>query len=235
MRSSRQTRTTPAPRVLTALLLVLCLGTWSGSAGAQGVRSARSRRTNVSPVTTLSALTSLRNYSFTYTFHNAGSSLRAVGAVHSPTDWKLTLSSVTTYDVGGHGFSVVKGFPQVQRTTFATPEGYHHLNGEHTWGTALLDTTHVTGMRISRGGRCTVAHTSGTIYQLRTATVDKGVFSAALQACVDRRSGALLYLAEGVTGGAAADAVHLAGAGEVFEVTAIGGVGPIKAPGHTAS
>lgn len=196
-------------------------------AGARGIADrARAR----SPLTNLAALTSLRNYSFFYTASNLGASIRSVGAVHDPTDWRLATGSVTTYDVGGHGYSVVKGFSTIEHTVFHTRFGYQHLNGEQTWGTALLDTTHVTGMRISRGSSCRIAGVPGTVYTLKTPGADKGIFSAADQACVADRSGALLSFAEGVTGGGAAKTLHLSGAHELFEVTGIGRVGVIRAP-----
>ncbi len=192
--------------------------------------SASAARARTAPDANLRALTQLRNYAFIYTAVNGGAKLRSVGFVHSPTDWKLVTGSVTAYDVGGHGYATVRGLPQVQRRTFRTAEGYTSLNGEHTWGAALVATTRVTGIRVARGRACTVAGRRGTIYVLRSPSDASAIFSLVDQACVADQGGALLYYGQGITGGKAAAAVHLVGAQEQFEVTRVGRVGVIRAP-----
>lgn len=211
-----------APIALTATTALCGAAAFLAPTAAAGARSA--------PDTNLRALTQLRNYAFVYTAAVGGAKLKSVGLVHSPTDWKLVTGSVTAYDVGGHGYATVRGLPQVQHRTFHTAQGYTSLNGEHTWGAALVATTHVTGIKITRGRACTVAGRSGTIYVLRSPSDASGVFSLEDQACVADRGGALLYFGQGVTGGRAAVAIHLLGAQEQFEVTRIGRVGVIRAP-----
>ncbi|HQU26165.1 MAG TPA: hypothetical protein PLS29_03940 [Acidimicrobiales bacterium] len=184
-------------------------------------------------------LSGLRNYSFSYVV-GSPSQEAAVGRVHGTTDWQLTVTvgartpSVTTYDVGGHGYSQVKGFASIEPVTFATPEGFTHLNGEHTWAQALVDALHVTGVRVTTAGTCRVAGQRGTLYVLKTPTASEGVFSLTDRACVER-SGPLLSFAEGVTGGSAAGAIGLTGRSETFTVTSIGRIGVVRAPKGSAS
>ncbi|WP_298209016.1 hypothetical protein [Ferrimicrobium sp.] len=177
----------------------------------------------------LSKLASYTNYAFTYSATGGGATTTFTGAVHSLTDWRLQASSpaVTNYDVDGKGYGTVAGFSAVTSTTFATPEGIHHLNGQYVNAQALIGMTHVTGEDIRKGGSCTVAGQDGTIYNL--GTPKNSYFSIGDQACV-ASNGALLLFAQGVTGGASADALHLTGASEIWQVTAVGGVGPIAAP-----
>jgi hypothetical protein len=181
---------------------------------------------------TLATLAGLRNYTFTY---SATGGIDLTGRVHDPTDWETSDSvgaapAVTTYDVGGQGYSTVAGFASVQHVSLSTPEGYTTLNGEHTWAEAFIGFTHVTGIRVTAAGSCDVAGQSGTTYDFATPSADAGTFSIADQACVARSSGALLSFAEGVTGGSAASTAGLSGRSEDFAVTSVGGVGPIAAP-----
>ncbi len=201
-----------------------------------GVAMARGARGTAAPaqITNLKALTRLNDYSFVYSATSGSAKIRSVGTVHSLTDWKLVtgISSVSTtmYDVNGRGYSMVKGLAMVEHLALRTPQGYQHLNGEHTWGSALVAMTHVSGVRIERGGSCRVAGARGTIYDLGTPGVDKHIFSLAEQACVDDANGALLFMAEGIPGGSAARSLHLSGDREFFEVTSIGHSGIVRAP-----
>ncbi len=177
----------------------------------------------------LSKLASYTNYAFTYSAAAGGATITFTGAVHSLTDWRLQASSpaVTNYDVDGKGYGTVSGLSGVTTTTFATPEGIHHLNGQYVSAQALIGMTHVYGEQVRKGGSCTVAGQSGTIYNL--GTPKNGYITIGDQACV-ASNGALLLFAQGVTGGASATALHLTGDSEVFQITAVGGVGPIAAP-----
>lgn len=183
----------------------------------------------------LARLAGLRNYTFTYGYAKSSQGVTAVGEVHGPTDWRLTVSvasrgpSVTTYDVGGHGYSLVKGLPAVTKIAFKTPEGLTHLNGEETWAEALVSTQHVAGVRVDTAGACRVAGQRGTVYDLRSPAASQGVFAVSERACVGR-DGALLSFTEGVAGGSAAGAIGLAGKSETFSVTSIGRVGEIRVP-----
>lgn len=177
----------------------------------------------------LAKLASFTDYTFTYSASEGGATITFTGAVHSLTDWRLQASSpsVTTYDVDGKGYGTVAGLSTVTTTTFATPEGIHHLNGQYVNAEALLGMTHVFGEQIRKGGSCAVAGVNGTIYNL--GTPKNSYFSIGDQACV-ASNGALLLFAQGVTGGASASALHLTGDSEIWQVTAVGGVGPIAAP-----
>lgn len=214
------------------------LGAAHGAAWASGVAIAKATGSGSRHLVTashdrfsLARLAGLRNYAFTY---NASGAAKAVGRVHSPTDWQLAVTGgpteVTTYDVNGQGYALVTGFTQVERLLFKTPEGFTHLNGERTWAQAFIGATHVTGMRITSAGPCRVAGERGTAYDFKTALAARKIFSLADTACVSRTSGALLSFAEGVTGGSAAGAVGLDGKSQAFTVTALGGVGTIRAP-----
>ncbi|MGC9156259.1 MAG: hypothetical protein ACP5HZ_11495 [Ferrimicrobium sp.] len=177
----------------------------------------------------LSKLASYANYAFTYSAAAGGATITFTGAVHSLTDWRLQTSSpaVTTYDVDGKGYGTVAGLSSISSETFATPEGTHHLNGQYINAQALIGMTHVYGEEIRKGGSCAVAGQSGTIYNL--GTPKNSYFSIGDQACV-ASNGALLLFAQGVTGGTTAAALHLSDASELWQVTAVGGVGPIAAP-----
>lgn len=177
----------------------------------------------------LSKLASYTNYAFTYSVAVSGATVTFTGSVHSLTDWRLQTSSpaVTTYDVDGKGYGTVAGLPSISSETFSSSEGIHHLNGQYVNAQALIGMTHVYGEEIRKGGSCTVAGQSGTIYNL--GTPKNSYFSIGDQACV-ASNGTLLLFAQGVTGGTTAAALHLSDASELWQVTAVGGVGPIAAP-----
>ncbi len=215
-----------------------------GAEGSAAVSSASSRgsgtASSASPASspgpgggfTLARLAGLQNYTFTY---SATGGIHLTGQVHDPTDWEISTAvgaapSVTTYDVGGQGYSTVAGAASVQRVPLSNPEGYTTLNGERAWAEAFIGFTHVSGMRVTAAGSCDVAGQPGTAYDFATPSADAGTFSIADQACVARSSGALLSFAEGVTGGSAASAAGLSGRSEVFTVTSVGGVGRIAVP-----
>jgi len=180
---------------------------------------------------TLTRLGSLTNYSFTSTAGNGGYTFTVTGEVHSPADWEThsTSPAVTNYDVDGRGYSVAIG--QVLPTTFKTSDGLTHLNGETTYAQALMGYTHVTGIRITTAGPCSVAGVQGTTYQVKSPGADAALLVETATACVADGSGALLSYSSGVPGGSAASAVHLKGASTSFTVNAVGGIGPIAAPG----
>ena len=180
----------------------------------------------------LARLSSLTDYSFTATAGNAGYTFTVTGEVHDPTDWQThsATPAVTNYDVGGRGYAIAIG--QVTPVSFKTPEGLTHLDGETTYAQALVGYTHVTGIRIATAGPCRVAGVEGTTYQVKTPGASASLLLETATACVANGSGALLSYSSGV-GGSAASAVHIAGAGTSFTVTAIGGIGPIAAPGPT--
>jgi hypothetical protein len=175
-------------------------------------------------------LDSLTNYAFTRIASNSGASFTATGKVHNPTDWEIhTISpAVTTYDVGGHGYAVTLG--QVIHVSFNTPEGVGNLEGEYSFAEQLVGYTHVTGIKITQAGSCSVAGANGTIYHVQSPGADTPILSEAATACVSNGSGALLSYTSGITGGSAANAAHVAGSSNRFTVTAIGGVGPIVVP-----
>jgi len=176
----------------------------------------------------LSRLSALHNYTFTSVATSGVYSLALAGRVHSPSDWEVhsTSPAVTTYDVGGRGYGVALG--QVIHITFNTPEGLTHLSGEQTYAEALVGYTHVTGIKITTAGRCTVAGTPGTTYHVQSP--DASMLSEVAAACVDNSSGALLSYTSGINGGSAAKATHLTGLATKFTVVSIGGVGQIYAP-----
>jgi hypothetical protein len=188
----------------------------AGSPGAGGLSLAR--------------LGSLTDYSFTSTAGNDGSTITVTGEVHDPTDWETHSASpaVTNYDVGGRGYAVAIG--QVTPVTLKTPEGLTHLDGETTYAKALIGYTHVTGIRITTGGHCSVAGVRGTTYDVKSPGADATLLVETATACVADGSGALLSFASGVPGGSAASAVHITGATTSFTVDAVGGTGPIAAP-----
>ncbi len=175
-------------------------------------------------------LGSLTDYSFTSTAGNDGYTFTVTGEVHSPTDWEnhSTSPAVTTYDVDGRGYAVAVG--QVLPTTFKPPDGLTHLNGETDYAQALIGYTHVTGIRITTAGPCSVAGVRGTTYQVKSPGADASLLVETATACVADGSGALLSYSSGVPGGSAASAVNLKGAAVSFTVDAVGGIGPIAAP-----
>jgi len=178
---------------------------------------------------TLAQLSPYTNYSFQYSASESKTTITFTGEVHSLNDWSLQASSpdVTTYDVNGKGYSTVSGFSTITSTTFATPEGIHHLNGQYVNAEGFIGMTHVAGERIRKGGSCSIAGQSGTIYNFETPS--NSYLSIGDQACVSVK-GALLAFAQGVTGGTSAATLNLSGANEVFQVTAIGNIPPIAAP-----
>jgi hypothetical protein len=178
---------------------------------------------------TLARLSPYANYAFQYTFTEDKATMTLTGEVHSLSDWRLQASSpdVTTYDVDGKGYSTVAGLSTISSTTFATPKGIHHLNGQYIFAEALIGMTHVTQERVRKGGSCTIAGQSGTTYNFETPS--NSYFSIGDQACI-ASNGALLAFAQGVTGGTSAASLNLNGANEVFQVTAVGGIPPITAP-----
>ncbi len=225
-------------------LLVASVG--SAPVGASGVDGSARTPVALSPLARaahsplrVARLGGLIDYAFSYAF-GSPSDETAVGRVHGPTDWALSVTvtphapTVTTYDVGGRGYSLVKGLSRVEPVTFKTPEGLTHLNGERAWAQNLVDALHVTGVRVTTVGNCRVAGQRGTLYELRTPTASQGVFALAVRACVSRR-GPLLSLTEGVTGGSTAGALGLRGKTETFTVTSIGRVGTITPPKGSAA
>lgn len=224
--------------VATVLTLSSCSS--SGATSKSGLPSTKSPPSASSPTPSasvptsgagfsLAKLASDTNYDFTYAASAGGAKINFIGAVHSLTDWRLQASSpaVTTYDVDGKGYSTVSGLSTVTSTTFTTPAGVHHLNGQYINAEALIGMTHVTGEKIRKGGPCTVAGQSGTIYNF--GTPNNSYFSIGDQACV-ASNGALLLFAQGITGGSSASELHLTGDSELWQITAVGGVGPIAAP-----
>jgi len=178
----------------------------------------------------LARLGSLTDYSFTSTAGNGGSTFTVTGEVHGPTDWEThsTSPAVTSYDVGGRGYAVAIG--QVTAVTFKTRDGLTHLDGEPTYAQALIGYTHVTGIRITTGGHCSVAGVPGTIFQVKSPSADASLLVETATACVADGSGALLSYSSGVPSGSAASAVHITGAATSFTVNAVGGIGPISVP-----
>jgi hypothetical protein len=176
----------------------------------------------------------LTNYAFTYSALHQGVQFKNSAEVHSLTDWSLTSTSpaVTIYDINGHGYSVFDSIRSPD--SFTNPEGATTLAGEPTWAKALIDDTHITAVRVTEAGSCSVAGASGTIVVVRSPSASRSIFALDIRACIDTASGALLSYNQGVVGGSAPTAVGLKGASEVWTVTAIGGVGAIKLPTASA-
>ncbi len=172
----------------------------------------------------LARLGSLTNYSFVSTAGNDGHTFTITGKVHGPNDWEIhsTSPDVTNYDVNGSGYGVALG--QV------IPGPPQKLAGETTYAKALIDYTHVAGIRITTGGVCDVAGVQGTTYLVRSPAADSSLLVETATACVAKSTGALLSYSSGVPGGSAANAAHITGATTSFKVTAVGGIGPITAP-----
>ncbi len=184
-----------------------------------------------SPTFSLARLASLQNYRYTAIAASSGHELVIDGAVHGPTDWKISVTSPvkeTTYDVNGRGVSLVLG--QVVPVTFQTPRGYSHLDGEYSAAQSLVGYTHVLGIRIRDTGPCVVAGEIGTSYYLVTPSASAGLVREAADACVARSSGALLKYSAGVPSGSAAKEYGIQGLTYTFSVTSIGGVAAISAP-----
>ena len=173
---------------------------------------------------TLSRLASLTNYSFTATAGNGGYTFTVTGEVHDPSDWEThsTSPAVTNYDVNGRGYAVALG-----QVTSGPPQ---QLDGEATYAQALIGYTHVTGIRITTAGPCTVAGIQGTTYKVKSPGADASLLVETATACVANGTGALLSYSSGVPGGSAASAAHITGATTSFTVNAVGGIGPIAAP-----
>jgi hypothetical protein len=216
-------------------LAALALSSAPAAARAAGrpraaLSSAAAGRRSADPLTELSALESLRNYTFIYSSYNGVGTFHATAAVHDPTDWRLTGEGLTTiYDVGGHGYAVIEGFPKVQHVSFKTIYGYNHLNGERAWAAALLNATRAAHIRVSHGGRCGVRGMPGTLYTIRSPSVEKHMLAIVDQACIANRTGALLSYAADING-VYPKALHINDARLFFKVTSVGRVGVIRAP-----
>jgi len=214
---------------LAALALGLAACGSNGSPAAS--KQAPSGETGGAATFSLSQLASLENYRFTSSSSNEGHTFTITGLVHGPEDWETEATipvPETTYDVGGHGYALALG--HVEPVSFKTPQGYSHLDGERTFATALIGYTHVTGIRITRKGRCRVAGTVGTLYHLATPSTAASVLLETASACVADGSGALLSYRTGAPSGSAVAATPLHGATSSFTVVAIGGVGEITPP-----
>lgn len=214
-------------------LFGLALGAAAGAAAGAGAAQAATPGQVAAParVLRLGALASLTNYRFTATASNGGARFALDGTVHGPQDWETQVTSpvkVTTYDVHGHGYAVALG--RVEPVTFRTADGLTHLDGERTAAEGLVGFTHITGIRITTHGSCSVAGTAGTTYVLATPRSAAGLLLETVVACVANRSGALLSSTAGVPSGSAAAPLHLRGAVTTFRVDAIGGVPPILPP-----
>ena len=221
--------------VALGLGLAACGGGRTTVGASRSPRRAPNSASGPSAALSLSRLSSLTNYTFVSSAGGASESLRVTGKVHTATDWEshTQTPSVTTYDVGGHGYAVVGG-PRVN-VTFQTPDGVNHLDGEHVYAAELMGYTHVTGIRISTAGACSVAGTAGTVYDVKSPSASASLLVETATACVADGSGALLSYSGGVQGGAAASAAHLTGMAMSFRVTSIGGVGRIAAPAATST
>ena len=210
----------------------------SSTTGAPGSGSGSSSSTSRVPSGTVDGLdqaklAGLQNYTFTSVNSYGSVSMTWTGRVHGPTDWEVTTNApaVTTYDVAGHGSAVAIG--RLQNITFETPEGVNHLFGEAAFAEQLFGYTHVAGIRIARGGPCSVAGASGAEFVVQAPNAS--IVNETARACVERSNGALLSYQAGVSGGSAANAAGLSGHGTTFTVSSIGGVGPISAPAAPSS
>ncbi len=227
-------RVPPVALVSVWLILAGCGTAPSPSGGAQrsGSPAARSAP-NAKVVFQLGRLAGLTNYTFVYQATNNGARIVTSGRVHALTDWVLTTTvgpKVTIFDVNGRGISRISGSGLATRMRFKSPDGADTLNGEYVSAKGLIGVTHITGVRILRAGSCGAAGVRGTLYDLKSPANASRILRLGWQACIADGSGSLLTFVSGVKGGAAANAIHLAGAGTSFEVTSIGGVGPIVAP-----
>ncbi|MHB8264235.1 MAG: hypothetical protein ACYDGY_10935 [Acidimicrobiales bacterium] len=176
----------------------------------------------------LSRLDSLTNYTFSTSSSGSGATYTITGKVHGPTDWETvsTAPAETTYDVGGQGYGIAVG--HLIHIHLKTPEGLTHLDGEQASAEQLAGYTHVTGIKITKGGSCTVASVSGTTYNVQSPNA--ATLNELATACVANTSGALLSYSSGVKGGSAANAAGISGISSTFRVDSIGDVGQIDAP-----
>ena len=237
---AKRNSTRSALLILGALTLASCGGA-SSSQGSQATnalantsssssKSGSISQTVDSSLFNLTRLSSLTNYSYVYTALNQGYTFKRIGRVHSLTDWSVTSTSpaVTIYDIDGHGYSVVGTIRSTDQ--FKTPEGTTHLAGEVVWAGALIDDTHIAQVRINEGGSCRVAGVLGTEVTVRSPLAARSIFGLNVHACIDKSSGALLSISQGVVSDSAPTAAGLKGSREQWAVTAVGGVGPIHLP-----
>ncbi|MGC8464707.1 MAG: hypothetical protein ACP5O0_02135 [Acidimicrobiales bacterium] len=237
--------TRPTLLILGAITLASCGGASSsqGSQATNALANAASSSSNSgstsqtagSSLFNLTRLSSLTNYSYVYTALNQGYTFKQIGRVHSLTDWSVTSTSpaVTIYDVNGHGYSVVGTIRSTDQ--FKTPDGTTHLAGEVVWAGALIDDTHIAQVRINEGGSCQVAGVLGTEVTVRSPLAARSIFGLDVHACIDKSSGALLSISQGVVSDSAPTAAGLKGSREQWAVTAVGGVGPIHLPPSSAA
>lgn len=204
---------TPCTR--TAFLLVLvCAAALSACSSA-----AAPERVTGATALSLRTLSSLGNYRARLRSGRGKYRMTIMTAVHSPENWK-SVGGLTVVHVGA------MSYVRFDQRWFAhrDPPNAYAQNNLPAFARQFYSMTRVGGTQVRRGGPCRQAGLPG-----RTWTIDAAVgstFGETFSACVADHGGALLKLTI-----AATDAgMNRRDASEVYEITAVGGVGAFHPP-----
>ncbi len=214
------------------LLLAACGGGSSSSTATSSVSTNSSSTTSASANTSsaggtagyfnLGQLESLTNYSFISKVGAGTAIISFSGRIHSPTNFVISFSDTKTYFVGGQAYEVL-GSLSPQKLTLNP--GYFQSQGERAAAVTMDGLTRSYGVKVTKGGGCSVAGIAGTIYKESTPSTG-GLVTIAQQGCVANQGGALLSFNEGAGGSAVPGGGHT----YTFQVTGVNNVGVIALP-----
>lgn len=149
--------------------------------------------------------------------------------VHSPTDWEVFTGNKTIpllVNVGGWEYLHVPHLSGSRLTYSWQRSGRaqaYSASPYPSYANGFAALSHVTGVKLVRGGPCDEAHLVGRLWHFAAAA--KGAVYPHVSACIADRSGALLSYDEGTSGvGAPKDLVA------TFTVVGVDDVGVIRAP-----
>ncbi|SHE29273.1 hypothetical protein SAMN02745225_00174 [Ferrithrix thermotolerans DSM 19514] len=166
-------------------------------------------------------LTGWANYSFISTSGaNTTTPNKVIGEVYDPSNFRVYISStgVTTIAASGTAFDVVHN----RVTEIKLPKYYLNQMGVGAAASLFVNGLRSVGEYLQRDGSCTVLGRVGDLY-LEGNMLAK--VSLTTRACIDKETGALLSLEQGLGGVSSPQSQTYR-----FEVTSIGETSPITPP-----
>ncbi|NNN14998.1 MAG: hypothetical protein HKL82_03965 [Acidimicrobiaceae bacterium] len=214
------------------LLLAACGGVSNSSTATSSVSTNSSLTPTTAAITSstggasgyfnLAQLESLANYSFISKVGAGAAIVSFSGRIHSSTNFVISFGDTKTYFVGGQAYEVL-GSLSPQKLTLNP--GYFQSQGEIAAAETFDGLTRAYGIKVTKGGGCSVAGIAGTIYKESTPS-NGGLVTIAQQGCVANKGGALLSFEEGAGGSAVPGGGH----SYTFQVTGVNNVGALALP-----